>query len=160
MIDLSKLVIKDLIVDKDVSFNDKPLINGLKEVKNAHYSGKVSLNEEEQIELDLELTGDMVLTDSVTLEEFLKPFTIKIEETLDEKDENMAEYFDKMQNTLDIEAILWQNIVLEVPIRIRKEDNDISLEGNGWGLNKESKEEIDPRFAKLADLYDHERSEQ
>ncbi len=160
MIDLSKLVIKDLIVDEDVSFNDKPLINGLKEVKNAHYSGKVSLNEEEQIELDLELTGDMVLTDSVTLEEFLKPFTIKIEETLDEKDENMAEYFDKMQNTLDIEAILWQNIVLEVPIRIRKEDNDISLEGNGWGLNKESKEEIDPRFAKLADLYDHERSEQ
>ncbi len=160
MIDLSKLVIKDLIVDEDVSFNDKPLINGLKEVKNAHYSGKVSLNEEEQIELDLELTGDMVLTDSVTLEEFLKPFTIKIEETLDEKDENMAEYFDKMQNTLDIEAILWQNIVLEVPIRIRKEDNDISMEGNGWGLNKESKEEIDPRFAKLADLYDHERSEQ
>ena len=160
MIDLSKLVIKDLIVDEDVSFNDKPLINGLKEVKNAHYSGKVSLNEEEQIEIDLELTGDMVLTDSVTLEEFLKPFTIKIEETLDEKDENMAEYFDKMQNTLDIEAILWQNIVLEVPIRIRKEDNDISFEGNGWGLNKESKEEIDPRFAKLADLYDHERSEQ
>ena len=160
MIDLNKLIINDLTVDEDITFQDKPLINGLKEVKNAHYSGTIKLNVDEQIELDLSLTGQMVLTDSVTLDDFSKPFDIKIEETIDEKDENMVEYFDKMQNTLDIEAILWQNIVLEVPIRIRKDDEDISLEGEGWGLNKEEKEEIDPRLAKLTEIYDRERSEQ
>ena len=159
MIDLNKLVIKDLIVDEDVTFTDRPLISGLKKVNKAHYSGTIKLNEEEQIELDLDFTGDMILTDSVTLDEITMPFNIKIEETIDEKDENMAEYFDKMQNTLDIEAILWQNIVLEVPIRIRKDDSDISLEGNGWGLNKEDEEDIDPRFAKLAEAFDHERRE-
>ena len=159
MIDLNKLIVKDLILDEDVVFTNRPLINGLKEVKNAHYSGTIKLNEDDQIELDLILTGDMILTDSVTLEEINKPFNIKIEENIDEKDENMTEYFDKTQNTLDIEEILWQNIVLEVPIRIRKDDKDISLEGEGWGLNKEVKEEIDPRFAKLAEIYDHERSE-
>ena len=159
MIDLNKLVIKDLTVSEDVVFQDKPLINGLKEVKNAHYSGTIKLNVDEQIELDLLFTGVMVLIDSITLDSIDWPFSIKIEETLDENDENMAEYFDKTQNTLDIEAILWQNIVLEVPIRIRKDDKDVSLEGEGWGLNKESNEEIDPRFAKLAEIYDHERSE-
>ncbi len=159
MIDLNKLVVKDLLVDEDIVFNNDILINGLKEVKNAHYKGTIKLNVDEEIELDLILTGEMVLVDSVTLDLFTKPFSIKIEESLNENDENNLEYFDKMQNTLDIEAILWQNIVLEVPIRIRKEDKDISLEGEGWGLNKEDKEEIDPRLAKLTEIYDHERSE-
>ena len=48
MIDLNKLIIKDLIVDEDVILKDKPLINGLKEVKNAHYSGTIKLNADEQ----------------------------------------------------------------------------------------------------------------
>ena len=157
MIDLNKLVVKDLLVDEDVSFDNGIKINGLKEVKNAHYKGSIKLNVDEEIELDLLLTGEMVLIDSVTLDDFIKPFSIKIEETLNENDENNQEYFDKMQNSLDIEAILWQNIVLEVPIRIRKDDEDISLEGEGWGLNKKENEEIDPRFAKLAEMYDHER---
>ena len=150
---------KDLTVDDDIVFNDMPKVNGLQSLKNVHYKGTIRLNSEEEIELDLELTGNMILIDSVTLEEINQPFNIKIEETLNENNENSQEYFDKMQNTLDIEAILWQNIVLEVPIRIRKDAKDISLEGEGWGLNKEVKEEIDPRFAKLAEIYDHERSE-
>ena len=159
MIDLSKLVVKDLVVDEDILFDDKPLLNGLKEVKNAHYTGNIKLNMDDEIELDLLLSGDMLLIDSVTLDEFIKPFSIKIEETINQNDENMAEYFDKMQNTLDIEAILWQNIVLEVPIRIRKDDEEVTLEGNGWGLNKEDEEDIDPRFAKLKEIYDDERRE-
>jgi len=159
MIDLNKLIIKDLIVDEDITFTNKPLINGLKEVRKAHYSGSIKLNMDDEIELDLLLTGEMLLIDSVTLDEFTKPFSIKIEQTINENDENNQEYFDKMQNTLDIEEILWQNIVLEVPIRIRKDDKDISLSGEGWGLNKEDEEEIDPRFAKLAEIYDQERSE-
>ncbi len=159
MIDLSKLVVKDLSVDEDISFDEESKINGLKEIKNAHYSGTIKLNIDNEIELDLLLKGEMVLIDSLTLEEFIKPFNIKIEDTLSENDENMAEYFDKMQNTLDIKEILWQNIVLEVPIRIRKDDQDITLEGEGWGLNQEEKEEIDPRLAKLAELYDHEGRE-
>ena len=159
MIDLNKLIVKDLVVDEDVSFDNDHHLNGLKGVTDAHYKGMIKLNEENEIELDILLTGNMVLSDAVTLEEIIKPFNIKIEETISENDENSLEYLDKMQNTLDIEEILWQNIVLEVPIRIRKDDKDISLSGEGWGLNKEDEEEIDPRFAKLAEIYNQERSE-
>ena len=157
MIDLNKLIIKDLVVDEDIIFENKSLINGLKDVKNAHYSGTIRLNEDENIELDLLLTGTMVLTDSITLDEIEKDFEIKIEETLSQEDDNFKEYFNNLQNTLDISEILWQNIVLEVPIRIRKDEEDITLEGEGWQLNKNDEEEIDPRLAKLQELLDQRK---
>ena len=48
--------------------------------------------------------------------------------------------------------ILWQNIVLEVPISITKE-KDAHLSGEGWELkNEEDKETIDPRLAELSKL--------
>ncbi|MBQ4583635.1 MAG: DUF177 domain-containing protein [Bacilli bacterium] len=157
MIDLNKLIIKDLIVDEDIIFENKSLINGLKDVKNAHYSGAIRLNEDENIELDLLLTGKMILIDSITLNEIEKYFEIKIEETLRQEDDNFKEYFNNLQNTLDISEILWQNIVLEVPIRIRQDEEDITLEGEGWQLNKKDEEEIDPRLAKLQELLDQRK---
>ena len=150
MIDLNKLITKDLIVDEDIIFENKSLINGLKDVKNAHYSGAIKLNEDENIELDLLLTGKMILIDSITLNEIEKDFEIKIEETLSQEDDNFKEYFNNLQNTLDISEILWQNIVLEVPIRIRQDEEDIILEGEGWQLNKKDEEEIDPRLDRRA----------
>lgn len=157
MIELNKLIIKDLIVDEDIIFENKSLINGLKNVKNAHYSGVIRLNEDENIELDLLLTGKMILIDSITLNEIEKDFEIKIEETLRQEDDNFKEYFNNLQNTLDISEILWQNIVLEVPIRIRQDEEDITLEGEGWQLNKKDEEEIDPRLAKLQELLDQRK---
>ena len=157
MIDLNKLIIKDLIVDEDIIFENKSLINGLKDVKNAHYSGAIKLNEDENIELDLLLTGKMILIDSITLNEIEKDLEIKIEETLSQEDDNFKEYFNNLQNTLDISEILWQNIVLEVPIRIRQDEEDIILEGEGWQLNKNDEEEIDPRLAKLQELLDQRK---
>lgn len=157
MIDLNKLIIKDLIVDEDIVFENKSLINGLKEVKNAHYNGTIKLNEEENIELDIILTGKMVLIDSISLNEFERDFELKIEETITEEDDNFKEYFNNLQNTLDISEILWQNIVLEVPIRIRQDEEDIILEGDGWQLNKNDEEEIDPRLAKLQELLDQRK---
>ncbi|MBQ9834317.1 MAG: DUF177 domain-containing protein [Bacilli bacterium] len=157
MIDLNKLIIKDLIIDEDIIFENKSLINGLKDVKEAHYSGTIKLNEDENIELDLLLTGKMILIDSITLNEIEKDFEIKIEETLSQEDDNFKEYFNNLQNTLDISEILWQNIVLEVPIRIRQDEEDITLEGEGWQLNKKDEEEIDPRLAKLQELLDQRK---
>lgn len=157
MIDLNKLFINDLIVDEDIVFENKKGINGLKNVLDAHYCGTIRLNEDNNIELDLLLTGKMILIDSVTLKEIERPFSIKVEEILDKEDDDFKEYFNNLQNRLDISEILWQNIVLEVPIRIRQDDTDITLEGEGWQLNKKSEEEIDPRLAKLQELLDQRK---
>ena len=57
------------------------------------------------------------------------------------------------QNMLDIMELLWQNIVLEVPISITKE-KDAHLSGEGWELNNNKEDNIDPRLAELSKLLD------
>ena len=50
--------------------------------------------------------------------------------------------------------ILWENIVLEVPISYTKTKN-VSLSGDGWQFTDEEKnEECDPRLAKLKQIFD------
>ena len=72
------------------------------------------------------------------------------------KRREIAEYFEKDKNTLDIMGILWENIVLEVPISISTSENTFQ-EGNGWELVEEKKESIDPRLAPLRKLLDSEK---
>ena len=51
--------------------------------------------------------------------------------------------------------ILWENIVLEVPMRFTLA-KDAHLSGDGWslGVDKKHEEQIDPRLAKLSELLD------
>ena len=59
-----------------------------------------------------------------------------------------------IQNRLDIFPIVWQNILVDVPLRVLAPDaKEESLEGDGWRLITEdtNEEAIDPRLAKLKD---------
>ena len=98
----------------------------------------------------------MILPDARTLEDVELPLKIKIEEKITDTNENIQEYFEKNKNTLDIMGILWENIVLEVPISISKNENT-TIEGDGWELLEEKKESIDPRLAPLRKLLDSEK---
>ena len=52
--------------------------------------------------------------------------------------ENTEENVKNESKTLDIIDILWQNIVLEVPISLRANpEKDYDLKGEGWELLKE-----------------------
>jgi uncharacterized protein len=97
----------------------------------------------------------MTLIDSVTLEDINHPINIEIQEEYNINDQYFAEYYKKSQNILDIMAILWENIVLEVPMRATN-SKDINLSGEGWsmGSDKINEDKIDPRLAKLAELLD------
>lgn len=141
-----------IIVDEKINMEIKDTSLGIKKLENLHLLGKVTYNDFEELDLNLKLKGTMFLTDAMTLEEIPYDFESDIEESIAENETNLEKYIDKSQNTLDIQEILWENIVLEVPIRVRKDNSDISLEGEGWQLNKEEKEEIDPRLAKLTEL--------
>ena len=142
-------------LDEDVSFT--PNIEQNKDIvdlKNLHVKGYVRYNASDNLELDLKLTGEMFLRDSVTLETIKKPLDIKIEEEYQINKEFLQEYTKTEQKILDIMKILWENIVLEVPIRLTTCTNAHML-GDGWSLGEEHKnEEIDPRLAKLASLAD------
>ena len=139
-------------IDEDIELLPKENNLGIKKLQNLHLKGRISYNELEELEINLRLQGTMYLIDAMTLEQTPYDFNTNIEDTIAENEINLEKYIDKSQNRLDIQEILWENIVLEVPIRVRKDNSDISLEGEGWQLNKEEKEEIDPRLAKLTEL--------
>ena len=61
------------------------------------------------------------------------------------------------QNTLDILSILWENIVLEIPISYTESD-ELNLKEEGYQVNgNESGENVDPRLAPLLELLDKEK---
>ena len=153
-IDLSKLNNK-LYLDEDINFDlNKYQYQNIKDLNNLHIKGYISYNTPDNLEFDINLTGNMVLNDTVTLEDINYPLNIKIEEEYELNAEFMQVYMKNSKNILDIIPILWENIVLEVPIRLTTKEN-VKLSGDGWSLNEENNDdEIDPRLAKLKEVLD------
>lgn len=88
--------------------------------------------------MDLYIKGEMTLPCSVTLKDVKYPFEIKTEVKVSNIDENDEEYVKIIQNNIDIIPIIWQNIVLEIPLRVVSEDiSDSPVSGDGWKLIRE-----------------------
>ena len=132
------------------SYYENTSIKGLSSIK---VVGNIKYNVIDEVVINLDVNGEMELVDAITNELVKYPFSIKIDENLAEIDENDAKYLEKSQNTLDIIEFLWENIVLEVPIRVTR-STGVSLHGDGWQLNEdENKDKIDPRFQKLDEFF-------
>ena len=96
-----------------------------------HVKGLVKVNYEDNIELDLDIDGEIVMPCAITLEDVLVPINTHIEEEI-------------LENTLkddfylDLLDILWENVILEVPIRVTKEGAKLeSQKGVGWEIISE-----------------------
>jgi len=149
-IDLTKLltsrvssinVSNEVIIPKD--FLENSLIDDL---ENIILTAKIYYDEEDNIVLNGNIEGIMILKDDITLEPVKHKFTTEIEEILD-----------KNQNILDITEILWQNILVEIPSKVRATDDDIELSGDGWRIISEEKyikerKEANNPFNELSEL--------
>lgn len=88
--------------------------------------------------MDLNIKGTMILPCSLTLKDVSYPFDIKTEVKVSNNDENSDECVRINQNNIDIIPIIWQNIVLEIPLRVVSEDiSDSPVSGDGWKLIRE-----------------------
>lgn len=132
-IDLNKLNVYNVInVDEDIIL-DKELYQNtdVRDIKNLHIKGSISISLSDEIETDLEVSGIFILPCAITLEDVEYQFTTKIEEILGK----FNDFYDKFKNNLDICPIIWENIVSEVPMRVVKEGiNMENLNGDGWEL--------------------------
>ena len=116
-------------IDSDVTFPEDYDMGDIKALKNVHVSGTLSISEYDELDYNLEISGTMVLEDSVTLEETEYSFLSEAEDSAG----NYEKYLNKNRNLLDILPILWENIVSEVPIQIKKEGSTLqNVSGNGW----------------------------
>lgn len=153
-IELSKIPLSGVNVDTTVALNQELYKDSeILSMKEIHLTGNINYDYENNLVINLEATGTFVLEDAITLEPIDYPFTCTIEENIANIAEVCGDFYEKSKNTLDISEILWENIVLEIPIRAtNSSSDDLSLKGEGWELVNETKEKIDPRLAKLTEL--------
>ena len=124
------------------------------ELNNVIVKGNISEIDTDNYELNVNIDGDMVLPDSITLERTNYHFNTEINGNIDELLEEIGETSKKTDLTIDIFPIIWENILMEIPIRIVNEKNEnIKLEGDGWKLiDKYEKTSTNPELEKLKDL--------
>ena len=129
-IDITKLLtgyIDTIEINEEVTIPknliESTLITELKDIK---LTGDLTINEDDNLNLTGELSGTMILKDDITL----APVEYKF-------DTNLEEILEKSKNILDITEVLWQNILVEIPSKVRSTDEDINLEGNGWRVISE-----------------------
>ncbi len=157
IIELNKIPNTGLLIDEEV-FLEKELYKNasILDIKELHVSGNINYDYENNLTLNLETNGKFILQDAITLDPIEYPFSCLIEEKVENLEETCGDFYEKSKNTLDISEILWENIVLEIPISATKASTNIlKTAGSGWELTEEKKNEIDPRLAKLAELLDH-----
>ena len=146
-INLSELSYKDKIeINEIISYPLEYLENSpIKKLENVSVNGYFYQNDLDEYICKLSVEGNMTLLDSVTLDDVLFPFSFEI-------DENIEQVMEINHNLLDLMEFLWQNIILEVPIRYTKSDAD-NLSGDNWQVINGDEEKIDPRMQKLYDYY-------
>ncbi len=117
-------------IDSAVTFDDQHHHKDIIRLNDVYFTGEITTDSDDEIKLIGTLRGIMVILDSISLAEVDYHFSIDI-------DENIAENIEKNKNTIDILEILWQNIVLEVPLRYTTVTDYSSYCGDGWKLISE-----------------------
>lgn len=138
-------------IDSEVVIpNDRFSNTEILDLKNLKFQGSIVRNSSDIITLKADLSGIMVLEDSISLEPIDHQFSCQIEEEFEENDENL-------ENILDITDILWQNIVLEVPLKLTNVENFNEYQGDGWKLvSEDSIKNTNNPFSELRDMMGEE----
>ena len=119
---------QEFIIPEDLYKNTSILALDKVKVK-----GSLTYPTDDNLFLDIAVSSVMTLEDSVDLRSVKYPFTFNLAENVYEKLEND-------QFTLDIIAILWENIVLEIPIRYSEVTDYKNLTGDGWKVISEDEQ--------------------
>lgn len=138
-------------IDSEVVIpNDRFSNTEILDLKNLKLQGSIVRNSSDIITLKADLSGIMVLEDSISLEPIDHQFSCQIEEEFEENDENL-------ENILDITDILWQNIVLEVPLKLTNVEDFNEYQGDGWKLvSEDSIKNTNNPFSELRDMMGEE----
>ena len=135
-VDISKILNGNAIntpFEVELNFKNEDLDNmNIIGLTNGVASGTVTKLDDEVYDISYDIKGILVLSDAVTLQRVDYPFHVS-----DENEYEIGEKLKISDNLLDIYEVLWENVVLEVPLRVTNSDGNNVIEGNGWSLNKE-----------------------
>ena len=144
-------------INETYSFSSEELSGtDLLKLDDVKVEGELFKNSLGNLELNVDVEGVMVLPCALTLKPVDYPFAITISGEIDELMENFEENERNFQNTIDILPIIWENILMEIPMRVVSEDiteEEINMSGDGWQFVTEE-EEIKSPLSELMDYLD------
>lgn len=161
-IDLTKLITnieEEIDINIDLEFDESKLQEtSIKRLEKVTFSGFVTKLYNNDYQISGCLSGTMILPDDITLEDVEYKFSTQIEEEFSEFNENYDNNLKIIQNRLDISEFLWQNILVEIPLKVVNEKNkNLTLKGDGWRLISEEELEKDLNnnspFSELKDKF-------
>ena len=155
--DLKNVFIKEQDFKMDVQMPLEYYQNtGILRMDPIHFEGSIKKDNNQDFYLSFTLKGNVFLEDARTLDEVPYEISCNFEEKIDEMSEFCGRFLKNNQNTLDILSILWENIVLEIPISYTLSEEDLSRVSFGEEI-PDNNQEVDPRLAPLLGLLNDEK---
>ena len=138
-VDLTKLVTNlenKLIIDIPVDFDESKLSKeNIRKLDNVFFKGEITKLCDENFQISGTLSGTMVLPDDITGEDVFQKFSTSLEEEFGDIVADGDDILKIVNNKLDISDYLWQNILLEIPLKIvNKKNENLTIKGDGWRL--------------------------
>ena len=157
LVRLNNNIVKSIEVNEVYSFTQDELKGtDLLKLDEVRVEGEIFKNSLGNIELNLDVEGIMVLACAITLKPVNYPFNIEISGEIEELMENFEENSTNFQNSIDILPIIWENILMEIPMRVvsdEAENSNMTMEGEGWKFVTEEEEKTSP-LSELMDMID------
>lgn len=152
-INLTKLITRledKILIDDTINIPKELLIKSdINDISKVKIKGFITSNDN-NYELQLNIKCNLVLTCSISLKKVDYKVDIDICEILGENDENLEENNKIINNTIDLIPIIWQNIILEVPLKVVSPDiKRENIYADGWRFitdEKDIKKQNDPRL--------------
>ena len=153
--DLNKITEQGILIDTIISFDEEYLrVSEIKKLDNVHVSGRIYYSLTKEVIFAGNVNGNMILVDGYSGDLIDYPFNIDLDEILanfSNEDEKMGK---KPKNSLDLKEVLWENIVLEVPIVVSKDNKVKTKKGEFWEVRDENSKKDDPRLECFRTLLD------
>lgn len=135
IIELDELNFNDVLIKEEFIFPSSYTHTDIKGLDDIFVEGVISKDDYDDIHINLNVSGKMLVEDSIDLKDVLYSFKCEIDEVLEENEKNS-------NKTIDITDILWQNIILEVPLRYTEVTDFSKFQGDGWKLVSEEERRI------------------
>ena len=153
--DLNKITEQGILIDTIISFDEEYLrVSEIKKLDNVHVSGRIYYSLTKEVIFAGNVNGNMTLVDGYSGDLIDYSFNINLDEILanfSNEDEKVGK---KPKNSLDLKEVLWENIVLEVPIVVSKDNKVKTKKGEFWEVRDENSKKDDPRLECFRTLLD------
>lgn len=148
--------------DEDLSFSAEAfnLPSRLRELKDVNVHGYGRYDQDQQLfTVEAEIEGTMIVPCAITLEDVVYPFDISIYEIYTFDPESGLDDSIQMaeDDEVDLDPLFFEEIFLEIPMKVIKEDLKEYPKGDGWEVMTEEaydqqEKPLDPRLAKFKEF--------